>query len=67
MIKRNCDENFNYICNNSYRENVFKDKLTILLVHIHDYKNNYNSKNINKNISEQFNFDIKINYDNNRI
>ena len=65
MIKRNCDENFDYICNNAYRENIFKDKLNILLTHINDYNKNYNSKkNNNKN---QLNFEVKYLDNNNNI
>ena len=47
MIKLNCKDTFNFICNNSYRPNIFKDKLNILLTHIDDYYNNYNINKIN--------------------
>ena len=49
MIKLNCEETFNYICKNESNPDRFKDKLNIILIHIHDYQKIYNSQDkINK-------------------
>ena len=61
MIKLNCEETFNFICNNSYRPNIFKDKLNILLTHINDYYTTYNSKNNNSTINLNPNYMSIIN------
>ena len=37
IIKRNCEDTFNFISNNSYRQNIFRYKLNTLLTHINDY------------------------------
>ena len=47
-IKSFCEDTFNFICNNSYRPLIFKDKFKILLTHIDDYYQICNS-NINPN------------------
>ena len=67
IIKKNCEDTFNFICNNTYRENVFKHKLNTLLMHINDYyqMNNYNTKSLddlnNINLPSNKSYTININ------
>jgi hypothetical protein len=64
-IKSYCEDTFNFISNNSDRQDVCKDKLNMLLSHIEDYNQNYsnnNKKDINLDYSVYLN-----KYENNRI
>ena len=64
-IKSYCEDAFNFISNNSDRQDVCKDKLNMLLTHIDDYNQNYrnnNKKDINLDYSANIN-----KYSNNRM
>ena len=43
MIKSNYEEALDFLNNNLNRQDIFKEKLNILLMHINDYYENYNS------------------------
>jgi len=63
-IKSYCEEAFNFISNNSNRQDICKDKLNLLLSHIGDYNQNYNHNN-----KKDINLDYSVNihkYSNNR-
>ena len=55
MIKSYCDETFNFINNNSSRQDLYKDKLNMLLKNINEYMKHYNGNKNNKNL-------INLNY-----
>ena len=65
IIKSYCEDTFNFISNNSDRQDIFKDKFNILLSHIEDYNQNYYN-----NFKKDINLDYIINnnrYSNNRM
>lgn len=65
MIKSYCEDAFNFISNNSDRQDVCKDKLNMLLSHIDDYNKNYSNNN-----KKDINLDYSVNihkYSNNRM
>ena len=49
MIKSNYEETLNFICNNEFRHNIFKDKLNIILTNINDYYQMCDSINKKRN------------------
>ena len=64
MIKSNYEDTLNFICNNEFRQNIFKDKLNLILTHINDYYQMCDS--INKKRNELNHNFINAN-DNNKI
>jgi hypothetical protein len=65
-IKSYCEDTFNFISNNSDRQDVCKDKLNMLLSHIEDYNQNYSNNNNKKDIN--LDYSVYLNkYENNRI
>ena len=60
IIKKNCEDTFNFISNNSYRPNIFRHKLNTLLTHINDY---YQMNNFNLNSTDDLNNINNINMD----
>ena len=64
-IKSYYEEAYNFISNNSNRQDICKDKLNLLLSHIGDYNQNYNHNN-KKNINLDYFANIHK-YSNNRM
>ena len=49
MIKSNYEEALDFLNNNLNRQDIFKEKLNVLSMHINDYYENYNSTRNNLN------------------
>jgi hypothetical protein len=76
MIKKNCEENFNFIQKYSDRNNIVISKLNQLINQIEDYniqysdKNNFNNNNVlikNNNIENIFNSTVNIDSKENKL
>ena len=47
LIKNNCEESFNFIIKYNNKNNIINNKLGILITHIEDYNNHFNSRKYN--------------------
>lgn len=62
IIKKNCEENFNFIMKYYNRPNFVSNKLRVLVTHIQDYhKNFYSTKAQNENIFSKNNVEHLLN------